>query len=355
MKVSACAVALAQCAAVSILLAAAFAVPAASGLAAATERAATTPSAHSRTVNDSEGPLDDGMRCQQGSARCRAVVPFSYRTLDQTSTFAMTQRTFYFPHRGPEQVVVNQRYRMDGPGTAAAVWDGSFVLAWFLQFVGHADAAQLGAVAGTHPALVDVNGRRVIELGAGLGLCSIVAGALGAAHVEATDGDAVVLPLLSENLATNINGGSWNASVLQWGREAAKEFAALREPFDIILGADVVFERAAGDGGTGRSGSLHEAGSALEDLVSTIHELAKHGTDVLIAYVPRYGRERRFFHAMEAAGFTSSQVPRRWIHSDFRSTRLRILHFRLHEEELETVGGGPSSAINPSPSSSGSI
>jgi predicted nicotinamide N-methyase len=82
-------------------------------------------------------------------------------------------------------------------------------------------------------ALPDVVGRRVVELGCGLGLPSLVAAALGA-EVTATDWAADAVELLQENAARN--GLVLRAEVRDW-----------REPwperFDIALAADVLYER----------------------------------------------------------------------------------------------------------------
>jgi predicted nicotinamide N-methyase len=82
-------------------------------------------------------------------------------------------------------------------------------------------------------ALPDVAGRRVVELGCGLGLPSLVAAARGA-EVTATDWAADAVELLQENAARN--DLVLRAEVRDW-----------REPwperFDIALAADVLYER----------------------------------------------------------------------------------------------------------------
>ena len=82
-------------------------------------------------------------------------------------------------------------------------------------------------------ALPAVAGLRVVELGCGLGLPSLVAAARGA-EVTATDWAAEAVELLQENAARN--GLSVDAEVRDW-----------REPwperFDLALAADVLYER----------------------------------------------------------------------------------------------------------------
>ena len=82
-------------------------------------------------------------------------------------------------------------------------------------------------------ALPAVAGLRVVELGCGLGLPSLVAAARGA-EVTATDWAAEAVELLRENAARN--GLSVRTEVRDW-----------REPwperFDLALAADVLYER----------------------------------------------------------------------------------------------------------------
>jgi predicted nicotinamide N-methyase len=82
-------------------------------------------------------------------------------------------------------------------------------------------------------ALPAVAGLRVVELGCGLGLPSLVAAARGA-EVTATDWAAEAVELLRENAARN--GLAVHAEVRDW-----------REPwperFDLALAADVLYER----------------------------------------------------------------------------------------------------------------
>jgi len=82
-------------------------------------------------------------------------------------------------------------------------------------------------------ALPDVAGLRVVELGCGLGLPSLVSAARGA-DVTASDWAEDAIELLRENAARN--GFALRAEVRDW-----------REPwperFDVVLAADVLYER----------------------------------------------------------------------------------------------------------------
>jgi predicted nicotinamide N-methyase len=96
-------------------------------------------------------------------------------------------------------------------------------------------------------ALPDVTGVRVVELGCGLGLPSLVAAARGA-EVTATDWAADAIELLRRNAARNRL--TLRAEVRDW-REPWEE------RFDLALAADVLYEQRN-----------------VEPLVARLHELA---------------------------------------------------------------------------------
>jgi predicted nicotinamide N-methyase len=82
-------------------------------------------------------------------------------------------------------------------------------------------------------ALPDVSGLRVAELGCGLGVPSLVAAARGA-DVTAVDWAEDAVALLRENAARN--GLCVRAEVRDWREPWA-------ERFDLVLGADLLYER----------------------------------------------------------------------------------------------------------------
>ena len=76
---------------------------------------------------------------------------------------------------------------------------------------------------------------RLLELGAGTGLVSLVAARLGVAWVLATDGDQGVCEALAENVALNALGHVVRVAKRPWAgpRECP-------ETVDLVVGADVV-------------------------------------------------------------------------------------------------------------------
>ena len=96
-----------------------------------------------------------------------------------------------------------------------------------------------GVALGRELAGRSLDGLRVVELGCGLGVPSLVAARAGAS-VLATDGDEEALPLVRRNAEEN--GVAVDTALVAW--EAPAELVA-HGPFDLVLAADVLYERAS--------------------------------------------------------------------------------------------------------------
>jgi predicted nicotinamide N-methyase len=86
-------------------------------------------------------------------------------------------------------------------------------------------------------ARLDLDGLRVLELGCGLGLPSIVA-ALGGADVLATDWSPDAVEITARNAERN--DAPLETTLAAWGRASALVDDA---PWDLVLGADLLYER----------------------------------------------------------------------------------------------------------------
>jgi predicted nicotinamide N-methyase len=78
-----------------------------------------------------------------------------------------------------------------------------------------------------------------VELGCGLALPSLAA-ALAGAEVLATDGDAEARDLLAQN--ARLNDVQIETATVDWAQPAE---LIRRAPFDLVLAADVLYERAS--------------------------------------------------------------------------------------------------------------
>ncbi|HET8528690.1 MAG TPA: methyltransferase domain-containing protein [Gaiellaceae bacterium] len=92
-----------------------------------------------------------------------------------------------------------------------------------------------------HVGALDLRGRRVLELGAGLGLPSLAA-ALRGAEVLATDWAEDAVALLRANAARN--GVALRSEVVRWD---APEPLLREAPWDLVLAADVLYEQRNAD------------------------------------------------------------------------------------------------------------
>eukprot|EP01045_Picozoa_sp_COSAG04_P005594 COSAG04_NODE_262_length_18654_cov_17.483751_7_plen_437_part_00 len=172
----------------------------------------------------------------------------------------------------------------DVPFTGATVWESSVVLSSYL-----------------HSALPREwwAGRSVLELGAGSGLAGMTAAACGAWRVVLTD---QVTYLLRANLDHNFgaaepggvcwrtpHGGEATVRQLAWGDSA--QTAECGGPHDVILGADLMYER-----------------SSWASLPPTLAALSRPGTVVLWALQRRDSDDAAFFDNMLSAGFTVDEI-----------------------------------------------
>ncbi len=93
-----------------------------------------------------------------------------------------------------------------------------------------------GLALARHVAGLELVGRRVLELGCGLGLPSLAA-ALRGAHVLATDWADAAIELLRRNAERN--GVSLRTARVRWSEPEPLLRAA---PWDLVLGADLLYE-----------------------------------------------------------------------------------------------------------------
>ncbi|XP_077997737.1 protein N-lysine methyltransferase METTL21A-like [Glandiceps talaboti] len=154
-------------------------------------------------------------------------------------------------------------------GVAAVVWDAAIVLCDYLE-------------KSVKKSKLNLSNQRLIELGAGTGLVGMVAALLGA-DVIVTDRQ-MALKQLQENINRNLKptGDSSeiriNVQELDWGQNL-EDYA---EPFDIILGADIIYIK-----------------ETFPDLLKTLIHLSDCKTLVLLSCRIRYEKDSDFIESLK--------------------------------------------------------
>lgn len=199
-----------------------------------------------------------------------------------------------------------------GDAIGSRVWDGAEVMIDFVQST----------------LRDEISGKRVLELGAGVGLLGLAIKCLGAGNVVMTDNEST-LELLRLNVAANLAavGGAVAAAKLDWGSggwahwsvEQAEPSLCRAARFDVIFASDVVYQEASAlllvetlcnlmpvdSNETATTGCGTTSGT----------ESCDHGTAwtfstrpyLLMAYKER-GAGHAFFPAIKAAGFSCVQL-----------------------------------------------
>ena len=121
------------------------------------------------------------------------------------------------------------------PDAEALIDERAFELDEFLPY--WAELWPSGLVLARVVAARQLEGQRVLELGCGIGLPSLAAAA-GGAEVLATDWSPDAIELVRRNAARN--GLELRAEVVRWNEPEPLLCAA---PWDIVLAADVLYER----------------------------------------------------------------------------------------------------------------
>lgn len=162
----------------------------------------------------------------------------------------------------------------------------------------------------------DLSGRRVLELGCGLGLAGIAAASAGAA-VTMTDYDDEALRFARYNAMRNLPAEALprtHIRRLDWRADDAGDL------FDVILGADVAYER-----------------KSFAPLLSVVRRsLHPRGWAVFTDPGREIGRD--FFTFACASGFRGVQSTHRVLHAGREQTVARLLLF-INPAEGRPVGG----------------
>lgn len=148
-------------------------------------------------------------------------------------------------YRGGKVMTIRQDWG-GSASTGAAIWNGANMATWYMENV-------IGSS--------NLKDKSVIELGAGVGLTSLVANAMGADTVLITDGNEDVLKLADQNIDLNSiknDKQKIQTARLRWNTEDEASVTSLlkdagggtssstqREYYDYIIASDVTYKKAA--------------------------------------------------------------------------------------------------------------
>ncbi|KAI8899379.1 putative methyltransferase-domain-containing protein [Globomyces pollinis-pini] len=149
--------------------------------------------------------------------------------------------------------------------TANSVWDGSLVLAKYLE---------------RNQSYLDLSNKSVIEIGAGRGIVGLSCAVLGPKSVVLTDVEPII-PTLMKSISLN-KLSNITASALDWN-----DNAGINQKFDLILASDVVW--------------VYEL---IEPLVFTLKNLTHATSTILLSHQSRSTRaDVHLFELLTQHGF----------------------------------------------------
>ncbi|XDA80138.1 hypothetical protein R6Z07F_010132 [Ovis aries] len=215
-----------------------------------------------RPLEEAPSPPDDETLHTDGTSRCPGdsnEIEASLRSLQEfvpTNYASYTQENYRFVGK---KIVIQESIESYG----AVVWPGAIALCQYLE---------------EHTEELNLRGAKILEIGAGPGLVSIVASILGA-QVTATD-----LPDVLGNLQYNLLKNTLNCTTylpevkeLVWGEGLEQSFPKSTLYYDYVLASDVVYHHYF-----------------LDKLLATMVYLCQPGTVLLWANKFRFSTDYEF-------------------------------------------------------------
>ena len=199
-------------------------------------------------------------------------------------------------------------------GTGGALWEDAYVLAEWLSRQRSPASCTASLVPTALSGQRSWEGLQAVELGAGLGLCSIVAQQLGM-RVTATDGYDDVLALLAANAASA--GGAVRVQPLKWGTPAPQQQLQLDAPPDLLMATGCVYGADVG---------------VFEALVQTMLDLSGPHTLILMCHgngaAPGVHRLSGPFYELAGRHFESARIAQHTLHAEHQGCQIHCLRRR---------------------------
>ena len=297
-----------------------------------------------------------------------ALLPRSTPLTPLMDRLRTPKRVFAYPDLNVE-LTITQGWDESGAGTGAAVWDSAEGLARCVAETGALSALRQHPTAAPHVRDVDDarawwRGKTVVELGAGLGLTSLVAASAGALAL-CTDGDDRVVRMCAENARANASNVLRaraederetardsrvppHAARLLWGDEddarTAEDWIRTANEKSEVDKVEGEIEKVEGCSRSRSSSSAHPAVILLADvvygerseswraLVGTLRRLAGSETLVAMSHTRRgNGASDAFFDMAKDAGFRVRRAER-WVENRDGATSVTSLYAMFLEE-----------------------
>ena len=156
-------------------------------------------------------------------------------------------------------------------------------------------------------------GKVLVELGAGIGLCSIVAAKMGM-KVVTTDGDIHVLDMLAQNVAANMVSDSVAVKKLSWGGKKLLKTIGMETRPDVVLASGCVYGKDIG---------------VWKLLAKSLRKLSGPNTLILMSHgngaAPGVQEGTGFFHGLMRKKFVCTILPASVLHPDRRGCCIHAL------------------------------
>ncbi|NXC48210.1 MT21C methyltransferase, partial [Penelope pileata] len=254
-------------------------------------RAMDCPTAEGEACEESHGSENCtcSFNCASSTAESNSDSPVILKILENwVPTVSHYFDKEHYTYAG-RQIVIQESIEHFG----AVVWPGALALSQYLE---------------SNQERFNLKDKKVLEIGAGTGLVSIVACILGA-HVTATD-----LPEVLENLSFNISKNTQNMNIhkpevrkLVWGEGLNEDFPLSTYHYDFILASDVVYHH-----------------TALDALLETMAYFCQPGTVLLWANKFRFSTDYEFLEKLSDIFDTS-------ILAEFPESNVKLLKATARE------------------------
>jgi len=181
-----------------------------------------------------------------------------------------------------------------GDRVGATVWDAAIVTCKYLEL--HYNYEKLA-------------GKRVIELGSGVGLVGLAAALLGAKQVVLTD-QKDMIEILRSNTLLNVRSSNVKVRELCWGADVRK----FLPPYDMIIASDVIYEE-----------------HCIESLVKTISALSDANSTIIIGHERRGMAAEEQFYDLVSKEFDIYKEDGSRLHPTFYSSQITLCFLKKRE------------------------